>query len=410
MAAPRLISENGYNRKIRPHKKSRRGCGNCKLRKVKCDETRPMCKRCADFKVLCNYDPKTSALQLLDKSFTFETLQHRFPYSLNQTIPSIVNPNLRGFHKTNAYDLSDQEHLEILNRFQTRTVYSITTSRNLQIYQNEFIKLACLHPYLMHALLTFTLMHDRHISTEHSIKMSPSEAFHWCQSISLFSSKLSSARNESPSEHDALWATSLLLGIITFCHIEAKTPQEAWPLRPSSSLDLNWLVMSYGKSEIWRLDQDKNASAFKTLMAPPYRTLARFTHIRLGTLPQAFVTLFDLHPSSKSNDNPYHLAASLLSDIIDVDDAITVIMKFWTFVGSMHSQYKRLLLQKEPRALLLQAYWLGKVCQFPHWWIWRRVSLECQAICIYLETFHKHDLDVQTLLVYPRMIPGLNSY
>ncbi|APA16343.1 hypothetical protein sscle_16g111130 [Sclerotinia sclerotiorum 1980 UF-70] len=405
MSAPRLISEKGDNRKIRPHKKSRRGCGNCKLRKVKCDETRPMCKRCTEFKVLCNYDQKTSALQLLDKSFTFETLQHRLPYSLNQTMPSIVNPGLRGFHKTNVYDLSDQEHLGILNRFQTRTVYTITTDRNLQIYQNEFIKLACLHPYLMHALLLFTLMHDRHLSIEQSTRMSPSETFHWSQSISLFSRKLSPAPIESSSERDALWATSILLGLIAFCNIESRTPQEAWPLVPPSSLDLNWLVMGYGKSQILKLVQDKKASAFRTLIAP--ETSALSTHIRLETLPQAFITVFDLHSSSKSNDNPYRLAVSLLSDVIDVDVDITVILKFCAFVGETHPQYKRLLFQKEPRALLLLAYWFGKLCQFPHWWIWRRASLECQAICIYLETFHKHDLDVQTLLVYPKIMSGL---
>ena len=31
----------------RAHKKSRRGCLNCKARKVKCDETRPLCNNCA---------------------------------------------------------------------------------------------------------------------------------------------------------------------------------------------------------------------------------------------------------------------------------------------------------------------------------------------------------------------------
>ncbi|KAF7916947.1 uncharacterized protein EAE98_010378 [Botrytis deweyae] len=410
MTAPLSISGKGTHRTIRPHKKSRRGCGNCKLRKVKCDEDRPKCKRCAEFNVLCNYDNQTSALQLLKKSFTFETLQQRLPYSLNQTVPSFISSRLRTPGKIDVYDLSDQEHLELLNKFQTRTVYSITTSRNLQIYQNEFIKLSCLHPYLMHALLTFTLMHDRHISIEHSIRMSSREAFHWCQSVSLFSKKLASGAIESSSERDALWATSVLLGIIAFCNIEAASPEEAWPLKPPSSLDLNWLTMSYGKSEIWKLGLDQSASAFKTLMAPPFETLSQFSYIRLETLPQAFVTLLNLYPSSKPHDNPYHLAASLLSDIIDLDDPITVILKFWTFVSSMHPQYKRLLLQKEPRVLLLQAYWLGKVCQFPHWWIWRRVSLECQAICIYLETFHKHELDIQTLLVYPKMVSGLTSY
>jgi hypothetical protein len=42
----------------RPHKKSRTGCRNCKLRKVKCNEERPQCRSCFLRKESCQYhDP-----------------------------------------------------------------------------------------------------------------------------------------------------------------------------------------------------------------------------------------------------------------------------------------------------------------------------------------------------------------
>ncbi|KUJ13523.1 uncharacterized protein LY89DRAFT_159282 [Mollisia scopiformis] len=44
-------------------KHSRNGCGTCKIRRVKCDETRPICRRCQNFKIPCDgYSrlPKTS--------------------------------------------------------------------------------------------------------------------------------------------------------------------------------------------------------------------------------------------------------------------------------------------------------------------------------------------------------------
>ncbi|KAJ4312859.1 hypothetical protein N0V84_009713 [Fusarium piperis] len=41
----------------RPHRKSRNGCLNCKKRKVKCDETKPMCFNCMRFNVPCSFDP-----------------------------------------------------------------------------------------------------------------------------------------------------------------------------------------------------------------------------------------------------------------------------------------------------------------------------------------------------------------
>jgi hypothetical protein len=39
----------------RPHKKSRSGCKNCKVRKVKCDEARPICRSCRLRKTDCVY-------------------------------------------------------------------------------------------------------------------------------------------------------------------------------------------------------------------------------------------------------------------------------------------------------------------------------------------------------------------
>jgi hypothetical protein len=105
----------------------------------------------------------------------------------------------------------------------------------------------------MHAVLSLTLMHDRHLSTEANTALSPTEAFHWYQGIALFSNKLAGPIH--PSERDALWATSAFLGTTAFYYIEAKTPEEAWPLKPPSSLDLNWLRMSAGKEEIWKITQ-----------------------------------------------------------------------------------------------------------------------------------------------------------
>jgi hypothetical protein len=56
------------NRQRRAHKKSRRGCSSCKLRRVKCDERRPACHKCKDFGVACSYDGKISALSFAGES------------------------------------------------------------------------------------------------------------------------------------------------------------------------------------------------------------------------------------------------------------------------------------------------------------------------------------------------------
>ncbi|KAB8072049.1 hypothetical protein BDV29DRAFT_178113 [Aspergillus leporis] len=39
----------------RSHRKSRNGCGNCKRRRVKCDEIKPACRKCTNHEVKCDF-------------------------------------------------------------------------------------------------------------------------------------------------------------------------------------------------------------------------------------------------------------------------------------------------------------------------------------------------------------------
>lgn len=164
----RLPSSNkDSNRKLKAHRKSRRGCGNCKLRRVKvsklrpfesceghmiesylqCDETKPRCLKCTSFGVLCSYDGQNSDLQSsFDGAANLGTLQI-LPYALKQTVSSIITPSLRlpatGFSdgRDAIYDFQMHD-LELLRKFQTRTVFTITTDQNLHLYQKQSLQLA----------------------------------------------------------------------------------------------------------------------------------------------------------------------------------------------------------------------------------------------------------------------------
>ena len=259
----------------------------------------------------------------------------------------------------------------------------------------------------MHAVLTLTLMHDRYLSAAPNTKLSTTEVFHCYQGIALFNSKLSGPIQ--PSEGDALLAAAVLLGTIAFYYIEARTPEEAWPLKPPSSLDLNWLRMSDGKKEIWKIAHpSRSDSVFKTLGPEHMNSLpTSSTWPELEVLPREFIKLYGFDATPTTDNNPYHAAASALAQSLNIDYIQTIILNFLYFISNMRPEYKRLLEQKDPRALLLLAYWYAKVCQYRHWWIWRRAALECQAICIYLERYHRHEANIQTLLQFPRMMCGI---
>ena len=69
------------------------------------------------------------------------------PYSLKQTLPSVISPSLRALspvplkNGTTLYEFR-QEDFELLRKFQTRTVFTVTTDNNLHLYQKETFKLA----------------------------------------------------------------------------------------------------------------------------------------------------------------------------------------------------------------------------------------------------------------------------
>ena len=250
-------------------------------------------------------------------------------------------------------------------------------------------------------------MHDRYLSGVPNTDLSTIEAFHWYQGVALFNSKIS-GRIE-PRERHAVYATAVCLGAIAFFYIEATTPEEAWPLKPPSPMDLNWLSLSDGKKELGKDAQPQIENG-------PVRALNPFESTKpvsnsciipgLEALPSGFIQLCNLDESSTSQNNPYHAVATALGESLYSDCKLTTILSFLSLIGNFHPEYKRLLRRKDPSALLLLAYWFAKMCQFSHWWIARRAALEGQAICMYLQRYHGDSGEIQKFLPFPRMMFG----
>ena len=256
----------------------------------------------------------------------------------------------------------------------------------------------------MHALLSLTLMHDRSLSAAPNRKLTPSEAYHVYQSTSLFHRMISG--HVLPAERDAIWASKLLLATVAFYHVEADTPQDAWPLRPSSPLDLNWLWLSDGKQEVFKLCQPLRADSVWQESARNYlRFLDDIPVVNvLDALPPGFIDLCNLDDVSTTLPNPYYAAALSLAQSLYLEDGVSVIMSFIAFTLNLTTSYKTLLKAKDAGALMLLAYWYAKVSQYQLWWIYGRASLELQAICIYLERYHWHEANIAELLIWPKLI------
>ena len=266
------------------------------------------------------------------------------------------------------------------------------------------------HSFLLHVALTLTTMHDAYLSLGNPSTNNNLIAFHWSQGASLLNARLTNGID--PSERDALWACSTLLGALSFCSTPARCPQESWPLKPDpSGSDLDWLKMTEGKKAIWKLsDPLREDSIFYPHMAdfiPGFAALAPSAQ-SLDTLPRELVELCGINRASPNSDNnPNAPLLNLLTHFLPLPCNATTLGRFMSFFGCMSPSYRLLLAHKDPGALLLLAYWYAKLLDYRQWWLLPRARVECAAICIYLELCHGHEGNIIRLVEFPKTACGL---
>ncbi|KAJ9371413.1 transcriptional regulator family: Fungal Specific TF [Paecilomyces variotii] len=391
-------------RRRRAHTKSRRGCRNCKLRRVKCDEGEPSCQKCLLFRVACNYNaPDVPDLQPASHArpgcTSSQTNYGQIVLDMKPNLTSL-RPVVTIGNKHSSFNL-DLESVSRLDKFRHRTAFTFATASNLESYQNDVVQLALENPFLMHAILTVTATHDRHLSmSPDNTRRSLAEAYHWSRCAALLNEKLSAPIR--PQDRDPLWAAAAMLGILDISSIEASSPEEAWPLKSSDPSDLNWLSFAQGKHAVWKATNPLRPDSLFSKMADEYRILMTKPPLcEIKDIPPEFVRLCHLDQSVPLHQNPYYSAVSIVARLWDVPCTQASMIQYLKFLGFMEPAFRSFLHGKDPRALLITAFWYGPMCD-SLWWIARRARLECQAICLYLERYHAEETEIQRMLERPK--------
>ncbi|KAG9231116.1 hypothetical protein BJ875DRAFT_470444 [Amylocarpus encephaloides] len=392
------------DRKRRAHKKSRRGCRNCKLRRVKCDEARPQCLKCVDYGVTCNHDATIPDLEMFGAKLVHlesNSTTQVSPIRITQPKPSVprfLYPPVISTDGYSSFEL-DRGCLDRLNRFRTRTVLSIGPPKTACVYQNIAVSMACTHPYLMHIVQTLTAVHDRYM-TWPMIRRTPTEVYHWTEAARLFNRRLSSPMG--PDDRDPFWATAALLGVIAFSSIDAMIPEEAWPMKPDDENDLEWLKMSDAKKVIWKLTNPLRADSIFAPLASEYQhncePLAT-PDTGIGEIPRDFVKLCHLVEGSLAN-NIYFIPLHVLTNLLPHECDSSRVGQFLSFVTYMTPRFKELLRSKDPPALLILAFWFSRMLNAP-WFVARRALLEGWAICKYLRQVCPRESPIHQLVQPP---------
>ncbi|KAL7935895.1 hypothetical protein V8C35DRAFT_264017 [Trichoderma chlorosporum] len=407
-------------RKRKTHRKSRLGCGNCKIRSVKCDESKPTCRRCHASGFTCNYSQTIPTLQLSLSSVLRLDLSHRQAPVANvlptnsifwdaSLHPALVVPivlPLQG--RLGEYTLRPEDYAT-LHRFQTRTASTLGTVSSRKWYLGAVAGLAKDNPFLFHVFIVLALLHDTHVSPNPlPASHDTSLAFHWYHSTAILSHFLSlpsPATTLSSSHRDALWICASVLGAASFASIRTQDPFDAWPLAgPNPAMDLDWLKMGHGKRVVWSIaDPTRPESVFyKLLDQTPMHQPFDISVIAPASLPPLFYSLFGLSATSSPETNPYHGACAILSAVSAEEINDGNILLFLSFITQIDPCYRSLLEEKDPRALLLLLYWHSLVAPQDRWWLRRRCAVEAKAILMYLERYCADDGEIMELLQLPK--------
>jgi len=166
--------------------------------------------------------------------------------------------------------------------------------------------------------------------------------------------------------------------------------------------------MSDGKRAVWRLVDPMREDSVIREAWQQINSSTPASEPLVASCP-TFFELYSLKEWTAGEDNPYRYATSLLIPLLTIECNHSTIAQFLSFVGHTDPGYRQLLGEKDPLALLLLAYWYGKMCQYRQWWIMPRVVLECQAICVYLERAYGEEENIANLLPFPRAMCGLET-
>ncbi|KAL0573941.1 hypothetical protein V5O48_008010 [Marasmius crinis-equi] len=154
-------------RKIRTHRKSRLGCIQCKKRRVKCDEKRPVCGSCERRRTECifeyyipdaDYGRESSVGTPSDADSGSGS---RSPVDSMQITP--FNPSVRRPLTPAPFTSLDTTSLKLFYHFCNVTASTISANNAPAALQHLVPQLAFGHPSLMHALLAVAAQHMHHL-------------------------------------------------------------------------------------------------------------------------------------------------------------------------------------------------------------------------------------------------------
>ncbi|POR37811.1 Sterol uptake control protein 2 [Tolypocladium paradoxum] len=394
----------------RPHRKSRRGCSNCKERKVKCDEVWPVCGTCRRRGDDCAFllrrgggRASASASASAPASSRASSSRDASPAALNASPPGSARGSAS---PTNAYALVESRSappvvvqptfrpgdinktdMELLWFFTVNTCSSFSVEGGKrrpaeEVMRNVVVKHAFETPFLMHSLFALASLHRQVLQLD----------FDRCRALehrdAAFTGYQWAVEHPTAPVYPALVAHSLLLTAITAQNFREPDSGELYII--------NWMLIWRGIGAIFErthMSKDNLAamasSGLQTLFHRPKMDLEDAAAHVPGNLQLMIDTI--QHGEEDHVDRPTYYAAlrylaSLYQNLRNGGFGALMKLRIITWFTFLPQRFVELVRDRRPRALIIIAHYaaflklLGEV-----WWLQGVGDRSLQDLCEYLD-------------------------
>ncbi|KAH8694735.1 hypothetical protein BGZ61DRAFT_518136 [Ilyonectria robusta] len=396
----KVVSQGDYARKIRAsqhrpsHTKSTSGCLMCKAKKVKCDETKPICVRCQRNGRQCAY-PQSGICKATPSYSTSMSRQN--PGSALSVLSAVT---IISFSSPSAKNGTPSVYLMQHLHQDWGQIFDIPCSP-------EILSLFKSHSLVRNTILAITACHLRHVSPgviHHRV------AEHFQQSLALhdYQATLDTPRQElGQSDVDVLLVSAVLLNILALTLPESETSEvsDSWVFSLRQDR-LGWLALQAGLRPLivsmWG-QEEANLKRSLDFLSRVFLGVGngdwapvRPTH-NLDGVPDTWIKVFGLDKgpddeNEENEDDIFRAPVTVLIWLRKLEPVRKNVLLNFTFLSKMNTKLRDMLFTRDERAMWLFGYWLGLMSGFKGvWWCDKRVERDYQAILIWLEHLRLDD-------------------
>ncbi|CAI7573717.1 unnamed protein product [Penicillium pancosmium] len=379
----------GGNKAIRPrrtHRKSRLGCTNCKRRRIKCDEKRPSCSNCSNHDVECTFT--TIATQSAESSPQEDSevparkparrfQPHQFATGgLKQTF-RISNPQPRSSssstHSTGTQCdiLKDPlpstisiPDLHLFHHWCISTYKTMRTSDPNNIWKYHIVQWGIEFPSILHLILALSALHLAYEHPEERGKYLQQADDHFTFGVRTVTNFLS-LEDLDEENCQKIYMSAALIVFIYF----GRGPRPGEYLIFSDAGPAEWLVLMQGvKLTVRSYHQKVFSGILKPEPPEPLPEVSPSIGLELHEHTVFTQAAQRLVEREVTDESVLLLYTSALNDLYDIMNqvhkrrsaqqsgvALMDLLIGWLY--RLPEQFIRLLEEKEPRALVVLAYW-----------------------------------------------------